>query len=193
VHLGTLWSYHVDDATMIKREGVTYTLHHIGIPTEVPMPDERFSSKVGMYTTDDLTGPVPIQWHRFEADSPLHPLMRTQPHLAYKVDNLCAAIDGHAVILGPYEPIDNYRVAVVDHDGLPVEFIETSLTDGEIWSRARTGKKSFLYRPLEIGNSLLNGTPTVAVGTRITPRPPHRSARAALPHTAPALSHDAKR
>ena len=35
--------------------------------------------------------------------------------------------------------------------------------------------------------------PSVAVGTRITPRPPHRSVRAALPHTAPALSHDAKR
>ena len=33
----------------------------------------------------------------------------------------------------------------------------------------------------------------VAVGTRIAPRPPHRSARAELPHTAPALSHDAKR
>ena len=33
----------------------------------------------------------------------------------------------------------------------------------------------------------------VAVGTRIAPRPPHRSVRAELPHTAPALSHDAKR
>ena len=33
----------------------------------------------------------------------------------------------------------------------------------------------------------------VAVGTRIAPRPPHRSVRAALPHTAPALSHDVKR
>ena len=33
---------------------------------------------------------------------------------------------------------------------------------------------------------------SVAVGTRIAPRPPHRSVRAALPHTAPALSHDAK-
>lgn len=33
----------------------------------------------------------------------------------------------------------------------------------------------------------------VAVGTEIAPRPPHRSVRAALPHTAPALSHDAKR
>jgi hypothetical protein len=33
----------------------------------------------------------------------------------------------------------------------------------------------------------------VALGTEIAPRPPHRSVRAALPHTAPALSHDAKR
>ena len=33
----------------------------------------------------------------------------------------------------------------------------------------------------------------VAVGARIAPRPPHSSVRAALPHTAPALSHAAKR
>lgn len=29
-------------------------------------------------------------------------------------------------------------------------------------------------------------SPTVAVGTEVTPRPPHRSVRAELPHTAPA-------
>jgi hypothetical protein len=34
---------------------------------------------------------------------------------------------------------------------------------------------------------------TVAVRTPVTRRPPHRSVRAELPHTAPALSHDAKR
>ena len=33
----------------------------------------------------------------------------------------------------------------------------------------------------------------VAVGTWVTPRPPHRSVRAELPHTAPALSHDVRR
>src|SRR4051812_17451602 len=32
----------------------------------------------------------------------------------------------------------------------------------------------------------------VAVGTVIAPRPPHRSQRAALPHWAPTLGHDAK-
>jgi hypothetical protein len=33
----------------------------------------------------------------------------------------------------------------------------------------------------------------VAVGTEVTLRPPHRSVRAELPHTAPASGHDAKR
>ncbi len=35
--------------------------------------------------------------------------------------------------------------------------------------------------------------PGVAVGTEVTLRPPHRSVRAELPHTAPASGHDAKR
>src|SRR5262245_53337819 len=33
---------------------------------------------------------------------------------------------------------------------------------------------------------------TIAVGTRITPRPPHRSVRARLRHTAPTLGGDGK-
>ena len=35
--------------------------------------------------------------------------------------------------------------------------------------------------------------PGVAVGTEVALRPPHRSVRAELPHTAPASGHDAKR
>ncbi|MFM0515334.1 glycoside hydrolase family protein [Paraburkholderia sp. RL17-373-BIF-A] len=131
--------------TTMRREGITYTLHHIGIPTEKPLAGERYAAKVGMYTSDDLTGPVPVQWHRFEPDSPLHPLMRTVPHVAYRVSNLAAAIEGHTVILGPYEPIDDFHIAVIDNAGVPVEFIETSLSDAEIWGRARTGQHASLY------------------------------------------------
>lgn len=132
--------------TNVRRQGVTYSLHHIGIPTEQRLAGERYARAVGMYTTDDPTGPLPIQWHRFEPDSPLHPLVRSQPHVAYKVSDLAAAIDGHTVILGPYEPIDGYRVAMIDNAGVPVEFIETTLSDAEIWRRATTGESASLYR-----------------------------------------------
>ena len=129
----------------MRREGVTYTLHHIGIPTAEPRPGERYAAKVGMYTSDDLSGPVPMQWHRYDPSSSLHPLLRREPHVAYKVDDLIAAIKGHTVLLGPYEPIDGYRVAVIDNAGMPIEFIETDLTDDEIWARARTGRSASLY------------------------------------------------
>ncbi|MET4579247.1 hypothetical protein [Ottowia thiooxydans] len=130
----------------LRREGVIYELHHIGIPTTEVRPGERYASRVGMYTTDDLSGPVPIQWHRSEADSPLHSLLKEQPHVAYKVNDLSAALVGHAVILGPYEPIDSFLVAVVSNAGMPIELIQTSLSDDEIWGRARAGIHSNLYR-----------------------------------------------
>ncbi|WP_237729468.1 VOC family protein [Lelliottia amnigena] len=97
-----------------------------------------------MYTVDN-PGKFRIQWHRFTDDSPIHPLLKTVPHVALKVDNLARAIEGEEIILGPYEPIDGYQVAVINDNGAPVELIQTELSDDELWSRARNGQGS-LYR-----------------------------------------------
>ncbi|WP_066566537.1 hypothetical protein [Snodgrassella sp. CFCC 13594] len=129
----------------LKNDGVSYVLHHIGIPTQEVRNGERFSAKVGMYTSDDLSGPIPVQWHRYTPSSPLPALIKEQPHLAYKVNDLEASIIGHCVILGPYEPIDDYLVAMIDHGGIPVELIQTTLSDEEIWGRAISGEKTSIY------------------------------------------------
>ena len=70
----------------------------------------------------------------------MHPLLRTLPHVAFAVSDLHAAIAGEEVILGPYEPIDDYWVAVINDAGVPVELIQTSLSDAELWARARAGQ-----------------------------------------------------
>jgi hypothetical protein len=98
-----------------------------------------------MYTSDN-GGNFRVQWHRFTPDSPLHPLVKTAPHIAFKVSDLMAAIAGEEVILGPYEPIDDYFVAIINDAGVPIELIQTSLSDDEIWGRAKRGEGS-LYRP----------------------------------------------
>ena len=100
-----------------------------------------------MYTADN-PGKFRVQWHRFTHDSPLHPLLKTVPHVAFKVNRLSAAIEGEEIILGPYEPIDGYRVAVINHAGVPIELIETTLSDDEIWTRGRSGHCS-RYRSQE--------------------------------------------
>ncbi|WP_336984393.1 hypothetical protein [Cedecea sp. VD21] len=123
---------------------VTYTFHHFGIPLQDSLTEGTYSEKAGMYTADN-PGQFRVQWHRFTDESPLHPLLKTVPHVAFKVDNLSKAIEGEDVILGPYEPIDDFFVAVINDNGAPIELIETTLTDEEIWGRARSGQGN-LYR-----------------------------------------------
>lgn len=130
---------------MFMRHDVTYEFHHIGIPTSEMREGERYSPQFRMYTSDSDCEFTRIQYHRFEAGSPLHELMRTVPHPAFKVDDLDKAIDAKEVILGPYEPIDGFRVAVIVDDGLPVELIQTALSDDEVWKRAATGTHAPLY------------------------------------------------
>jgi hypothetical protein len=122
---------------MFEVEGVTYEFHHLGIPTPSERPGERYSDVYAMYTSDDPCRLARVQWHRFEPESPLHPLLKSAPHPAFKVSDLERAIAGKKVILGPYEPVAGYRVAAIEDGGIAIEFIETDLSDDEIWSRRR--------------------------------------------------------
>ncbi|MCD4486654.1 hypothetical protein LQR31_19445 [Chromobacterium vaccinii] len=116
-----------------------YQFHHMGIPTVEPKPNERYSAKYRIYTADADSGDFRIQWHRFEPGCPLHPLIQTLPHPAFKVPDLARAIEGKTVLLGPYEPLPDYRVALIEEGGVPIEFIQTALNDEEIWGRAKLG------------------------------------------------------
>ncbi|SAL46252.1 hypothetical protein AWB74_02046 [Caballeronia arvi] len=131
---------------MFIRDGVTYEFHHMGIPTHEPRAGERYSAHFRMHTSDADCELMRVQYHRFEEGSSLPELMRTVPHAAFKVSDLAKAVQGRMVLLGPYEPIDGFRVAVIQDGEAPVELIETTLTDEEIWGRAKSGMQSSIYR-----------------------------------------------
>jgi len=122
---------------MFTRDGVLYEFHHLGVPTQEVKPNERYSAQFGMYTSDADCKLLHVQWHRFEADSCLDPVLRTLPHPAFKVSDLAAAMEGHNVLLTPYEPIEGFRVAIIEDGGFPIELIQTTLTDDEIWERVK--------------------------------------------------------
>lgn len=113
--------------------------HHMGIPTDTVRPGERYSERFRMYTSDNK-GSLRIQFHRFEKDCPLHALIKSLPHVALQVEDLLKSIEGRKVIFGPYEPIPDYKVAIIDDAGVPVELIETDLTDDELWGLANEQK-----------------------------------------------------
>ena len=77
-----------------------------------------------------------VQWHRFEPGSSMHPLIQTVPHAAFKVEDLDQVVIGYNILLGPYEPIPNFRVAIVEDGGQPIELVQTTLTDEQLWERA---------------------------------------------------------
>lgn len=124
-----------------------YRFHHLGIPTEQVQSEERYSEHFKMYTSDH-PGDFKIQFHRFEPGSPLHPLIKSLPHIAFQVDHLVTAIAGKKILLGPYEPIAGYKVAMVDDAGFPVELIETLMDETELWEKARK-QKDFQTEGLE--------------------------------------------
>lgn len=111
---------HEPPAVVAKR-GWRY--HHLGIPTEVPRPNEVHLPQFGLFVSGFATSPHGIEWMRFAEDSPLHPLIKTVPHLAFEVDDLDAALAGEEVIHPPGSPSDGVRAAMIVVDGAPIELI----------------------------------------------------------------------
>jgi hypothetical protein len=110
-----------------------YEYHHVGIPTNESKPGEKYSSSFKFYVTDGHND-LRIQWMRFEENSPVHHLIKSVPHVAFKVNNMDEAIVGKKVILEPYCPFTGFKAAFIEVDGAPVELIETNLSEAEIWN-----------------------------------------------------------
>jgi hypothetical protein len=87
--------------------------------------------------TNPRASDIDVEWLRFEPDSPVTGPLRSEPHLAYRVDDLASALEGHAVLLEPFDPTgwgDNFlRVAFVQVDGAVVELMQYGNPDEEGW------------------------------------------------------------
>lgn len=108
--------------------------HHYGIPTQDQRPDESFVEVGGFkfYSTPFQANKWNIQWHRYPEDHGLPELLTQVPHIAFQVDDLDAEIKGCKLLLGPYTPLKGYRVAIIEELGVPIELVETSLSDEEL-------------------------------------------------------------
>ncbi len=106
---------------VVARRGWRY--HHLGIPTDVPRPDETYLEQFKLFVSGFPTSPYGIEWMRFEEDSPLHPLIKTLPHIAFEVDDLDAALEGEEILHPPGSPSEGVRAAMIVVDGAPVELI----------------------------------------------------------------------
>jgi hypothetical protein len=107
--------------------------HHVGIPTDRPLPWEDYNEKYKMYASGCFEGPYGVEWMKSDPDCPLPDLVKTVPHVAFVVEDLEAALASKEVLIPPSSPTDGVRVAfIVDH-GAPIEFLQFDRPESEVW------------------------------------------------------------
>jgi hypothetical protein len=106
--------------------GWGWKYHHLGIPTDKIMPDEKYLPQFKFYVSGFPASPFGIEWMRFEMDSPIDQLIQTIPHLAFEVDDLDYELKEHnlKILTPPNPPAEGIRVAMIEHNGAPIELIE---------------------------------------------------------------------
>ncbi len=97
---------------------------HIGIPAANKRPGMRFLESKRLWLTSPADHPFRVEWLWYEVDSTEVSLIRTMPHVAYRVESLEEAMKGHAVLAEPFDVFGEVRVSFIEVDGAPVEFVQ---------------------------------------------------------------------
>ena len=107
---------------------------HIGVVTTRKQPSESWVEATRVWVTSPRAHPYNIEFLRFEPDSPVTGPLRTDPHVAYRVDDVESAIEGHDVVLEPFDVAVGFlKVAFVDVGGALVEFMQYRDPNEEGW------------------------------------------------------------
>ncbi|MCF8228586.1 MAG: hypothetical protein K9G58_06390 [Bacteroidales bacterium] len=109
-------------------EKLGWKFHHMGIPTSKPMKNERYIPHLKMYVSGFESNPYGIEWMRFEEDCPLPDIIKEVPHPAFELENLDAVLSefDFDILVEPNAPSEAVRVAMILHNGAPVELMEFS-------------------------------------------------------------------
>jgi hypothetical protein len=107
---------------------------HVGLVADEPKQGESWVEATRVWVTSPRVHPFNVEWVRFEPDSPITGPLRTEPHVAYRVDDVHQAIANHNVLAEPFDVGNGFlTVAFVDVDGAVVEFMQYTNPNEEGW------------------------------------------------------------
>jgi len=101
-----------------------FQYHHLGIPTKNKIAGEKYYQELKFYHCGYEESEFGIEWMRFEDDCPLPEIVKTIPHVAFRVKNLLDSIKGKKVIIEPNSPSSGIFVAFIEENGAPIELLE---------------------------------------------------------------------
>jgi hypothetical protein len=107
---------------------------HVGLVTDERKARESWVEATRVWVTSPRDHPFNVEWLRFEPDSPVTGSLRTQPHIAYRVDDVEEAVAGHDVLAEPFDVGNGFlTVAFVEVEGAVVEFMQYANPGEEGW------------------------------------------------------------
>ncbi len=109
---------------------------HVGVVTNARRPGESWVEATRVWVTSPRAHEYNVEFLRFEPDSPVSGPLRTEPHVAYRVDDVESALEGKEVLAEPFHPAPDpafLTVAFALIDGAVVEFMQYGDADEEGW------------------------------------------------------------
>jgi hypothetical protein len=100
--------------------------HHTGIPVDARFEDDQHLPQFGLHVAGFSTSPFGIEWMRFDPESPVPDILKRMPHVAFEVDDLDVELSRNdfTILTPPNSPGEGTRVAIILHNGAPIELIE---------------------------------------------------------------------
>lgn len=98
--------------------------HHFGVPVSVEQENEIYIEVAKVFITDPESHPYRVEYLRFEKDSPMHADVINNPHAAFLVNDLTAALEGKKVIVEPFDATETLRVAFINDKGAVIELMQ---------------------------------------------------------------------
>lgn len=118
---------------MINTHSQKLVFHHVGIPCQLGLAEDTHNADLKMKATGYFDSPYAIEWMEFDEDNDLPEIIKTQPHVAYVVEDLEKAIAGREVILAPNSPKEGVTVAFVKEGRDLIEFLQFDKPEQEVW------------------------------------------------------------
>ena len=97
---------------------------HIGVQAPAKRDGMRFLESKRLWLTSPADHPFRVEWLWYEEGSPEAELVRSRPHVAYRVESLEKAMEGHRILAEPFDVFGEVRVSFIEVDGAPVEFVQ---------------------------------------------------------------------
>lgn len=96
--------------------------HHIGIPVGEKTPDMVYYQSIKCWATDPESTAGRIEYIFFEEGTTITEPVLSQPHVAFRVDNLAEQIKDKTCVLGPIKLPEGVEVAFFYVNGCLTEY-----------------------------------------------------------------------